>query len=129
MDQGGYQLAAGGIQADKKDHGQVVEGEPGDAVQESGIPAAGNQTERNAASDIFRIQEILAYGGGERRSAFEKGCCRSADGVHGHTFLVLVIQGLQIDDMSEGGAGGQDQENIRTHAVIFAEGFLDELSL
>ena len=129
MDLGGHQIGGIRIQADEKDHSQIVKGEPGDVFQELPVPLLGDQTEGNAAFCKLRIQDLLAYGGWERGPALQKGEDRGAYGLHRYAFLVLVIQGFQIDDWTQGIARGEYEEDIRTYAVIFAERLSDKLSI
>jgi len=129
VDQGGHQIGGVQVQADEKDHSQIVNGEPWDMFQQVLVPLLGNQAEGNAAFCKFRIQDLLAYGGGERGPALQKGKDRGTYGLHRYAFLVLVIQRFQIDDWPQGTVSREYKEDIRTHAVIFTECLSDKLSI
>ena len=128
MDQGGHQIGRVQVQADEKDHSQIVKGEPWDMFQQFFIPLLGNQTEGNAGFCKFWIQDLLAYGGWERGPALQKRKNRGTYGLHRYAFLVLVIQRFQIDDRPQSTVSRECKEDIRTYAVIFAECFLNKLS-
>ena len=80
-----------------------------------------DQFHHHLGGDSGKIGNVTVQNAGRRRVILKQNLDLVENVFQGHTVLVLLIKGIQIDRRRQTGVGSQDRKSVQQDAVILGD--------